>query len=197
LADLPDDVCVFCGSQGGRAPVYLEAARAVGRTLAGAGIGLVYGGGRTGMMGAVADAALAAGGRVVGIIPAQLKRREVGHEGLTELLVVRSMHERKQLMADRAGAFVMLAGGFGTFEEFCEILTWAQLGMHAKPCVLVNTAAYYAPLIAMFDRALGEGFLRAEHRGLVQVVDGADGLLAAFATWEPPQLERWMTVEDA
>ena len=155
---LPRDVCVFCGSQPGNDPAYLETARATGRLLAGAGIGLVYGGGRTGMMGAVADAALEAGGRVVGIIPEPLKRREVGHLGLDELVVVRSMHERKQMMADRAGAFVMLPGGFGTFEEFCEILTWAQLGMHDKPCVLVNTKGYYSPLVAMFDLAMrGQG----------------------------------------
>lgn len=193
----PRDVCVFCGSQPGRDPAYVEAARAVGRTLAGAGIGVVYGGGRRGMMGAVADAALDAGGRVVGIIPGALKRREVGHDGLTELVVVRSMHERKQLMAERSDAFVMLPGGFGTFEEFCEVLTWAQLGMHEKPCILVDTAGYYAPLVAMFDHAVREGFLRVEHRSLVQIIDGADQLLRAFDTFQPPNLERWMAVEDA
>jgi uncharacterized protein (TIGR00730 family) len=194
---LPRDVCVFCGSQPGNDPAYLEAARATGRLLAGAGIGLVYGGGRTGMMGAVADAAIEAGGRVVGIIPEPLKRREVGHTGLAELIVVRSMHERKQMMADRAGAFVMLPGGFGTFEEFCEILTWAQLGMHDKPCVLVNTKGYYAPLVAMFDLATREGFVHAEHRMLAQAVDGPEDLLDAFDAWTPPPLERWMEVEDA
>lgn len=194
---MPRDVCVFCGSQPGNDPAYLEAARATGRLLAGAGIGLVYGGGRTGMMGAVADAALETGGRVVGIIPEPLKRREVGHLGLAELVVVRSMHERKQMMADRAGAFVMLPGGFGTFEEFCEILTWAQLGMHDKPCVLVNTKGYYAPLVAMFDLAMREGFVHAEHRPLAQAVDRPEDLLHAFDTWSPPSLERWMAVEDA
>jgi len=194
---LPRDVCVFCGSQPGNDPAYLETARATGRVLADAGIGLVYGGGRTGMMGAVADAAIEAGGRVVGIIPEPLKRREVGHLGLAELVVVRSMHERKQMMADRAGAFVMLPGGFGTFEEFCEILTWAQLGMHDKPCVLVNTKGYYAPFVAMFDLALREGFVHPEHRRLAQAVDGPEDLLDAFDRWTPPALERWMVVEDA
>lgn len=189
-------VCVFCGSQPGRDPVYLESARAVGTVLAGSGLGVVYGGGRIGMMGAVADAALAAGGRVIGVIPAPLQRRELAHGGLTELHVVRSMHERKQMMADLSDAFVMLPGGFGTFEEFCEIVTWAQLGMHAKPCVLVNTRRYFEPLVAMFDHALVEGFVHEEHRALVRVAPSPAELVSALATYRAPPQPQWVTADD-
>jgi hypothetical protein len=189
-------VCVFCGSQPGRDPAYLGAAVAVGRALADAGLTVVFGGGRIGMMGAVADAALAAGGEVVGVIPEALTQREIAHSGLTELRVVRTMHERKQMMADLADAFVMLPGGFGTFEEFCEILTWAQLGIHAKPCVLLNTKQYFAPLVAMFDHALAEGFLRPEHRALATAVDDPHALVALLATWQAPDLPQLVAAED-
>jgi hypothetical protein len=148
------------------------------------------------MMGAVADAALAAGGEVVGVIPEALTQREIAHSGLTELRVVRTMHERKQMMADLADAFVMLPGGFGTFEEFCEILTWAQLGIHAKPCVLLNTKQYFAPLVAMFDHALAEGFLRPEHRALATAVDDPHALVALLATWQAPDLPQLVAAED-
>ncbi|MBI1395399.1 MAG: TIGR00730 family Rossman fold protein [Betaproteobacteria bacterium] len=186
-------VCVFCGSSPGGDPVYVETARETGRVLAEAGVGITYGGGRIGMMGAVADGALAAGGRVVGVIPEPLEKREVAHDGLTELHVVDSMHRRKQLMADLSDAFVMLPGGFGTLEEFCEIVTWSQLGMHGKPCVLVNVRSYFGPLVAMFDHALAEGFVRPVHRDIVCEIARPAELLDALRTYRPPQVERWLT----
>src|ERR1051326_7718022 len=144
-------ICVFCGSSRGGNPVYAEAARRLGAALAERGIGLVYGGGQIGLMGIVADAVMAAGGEGIGGIPEALALKEVAHEGLTELRVVGSMHERKALMADLAHAFIAMPGGFGTFEEFCEIVTWAQLGMHTKPCGLLNVNGFYDPLLALFD----------------------------------------------
>lgn len=189
-------VCVFCGSQPGRDPAYLGAAVAVGRALADAGLTIVFGGGRIGMMGAVADAALAAGGKVIGVIPEALTQREIAHPGLTELHVVRSMHERKQMMADLADAFVMLPGGFGTLEEFCEILTWAQLGIHAKPSVLLDTKGYFSPLVAMFDHATAEGFLRPEHRALSTAVADPHELVALLASWRAPKLPRLIAARD-
>jgi uncharacterized protein (TIGR00730 family) len=157
-------LCVFCGSSFGDDPAYLAAARDLGQLLAASGIGLVYGGASVGLMGAVADAALAAGGEVIGVLPQGLREREVGHNGLTELHIVATMHERKALMADLADGFIALPGGIGTLEEFCEILTWAQLGVHAKPCGLLDIADYYAPLIAFFDRMVAARFLRIEER---------------------------------
>jgi len=185
-------VCVFCGSSNGANPVYLEAARAMGRALAGRGIGLVYGGGSTGLMGVVADAALEAGGEVVGVIPRALQLRELAHGGLTALHVVGSMHERKARMAELADGFVALPGGMGTLEELAEMITWAQLGLHAKPVGLLDVAGYYAPLTAFFDRATAEGFIRREHRRLVVVGTEPGALLDRFAAWTPPQIERWI-----
>lgn len=190
-------LCVFCGSSPGHDPVYTSMARDVGRLLARQGIGVVYGGGRTGMMGAVAEAALAAGGTVLGIIPEALLRREIAHEGLTELRIVHSMHERKQMMADESDGFLALPGGFGTFEEFCEILTWAQLGIHAKPSGLLNVAGYYDPLIALFDRAVAEGFLRKRHRALVVADTDPERLLAAMARFEAGAAEPQLAPENA
>lgn len=149
------------------------------------------------MMGAVAEAALAAGGTVLGIIPEALMRSEIAFQGLTELRVVRSMHERKQMMADAADGFLALPGGFGTFEEFCEILTWAQLGIHAKPCGLLNVAGYYDPLIAMFDRAVAEGFVRERHRALMVADSDPERLLAAMARFEAGAAEPLLTPENA
>lgn len=191
------NLCVFCGSSGGRDPVHIETAQRVGRMLAQQGIGVVYGGGRIGMMGAVAEAALAAGGRVVGIIPELLMRKEVAFEGLTELRVVRSMHERKQMMADASDGFMALPGGFGTFEELCEILTWAQLGIHAKPFGLLNVAGYYDPLLAMFDRAVSEGFLRERHRALVIAASEPAALLELMAGYEASPAEPLLSPENA
>jgi hypothetical protein len=178
-------VCVFCGSSSGLGNAYAEAARATGSALARRGLGLVYGGGRVGLMGHLADAALDAGGEVVGVIPKALFERELGHTGVTELRVVRSMHERKALMADLSGAFLALPGGFGTLDEFCEVLTWAQLGIHRKPCALLNVNGYFDPLLALFDRAVRDGFLARAHRALVLVGSDpeqlADGLHAQTA----------------
>lgn len=185
-------VCVFCGSSSGSNPVYLEAARKVGHTLARRGLGLVYGGGSVGLMGAIANAALAAGGEVVGVIPKALQLRELAHGNLTTLHVVGSMHERKAKMAELSHAFLALPGGMGTLEELAEILTWAQLGLHARPCGLLDVAGYYRPLIAFLDHAVAEGFVRTEHRSLVIVGDDPDALLDAFAQWRAPQVERWI-----
>ncbi len=185
-------VCVFCGSASGRNSRYLDAARHMGRTLARRGMGVVYGGGGVGLMAAVADAALAAGGEVVGVIPRALQLRELAHDGLTALHVVGSMHERKAKMAELADGFVALPGGMGTLEEFAEILTWAQLGLHAKPCGLLDVEGYYRPLVAFFDHAEAEGFLRPEHRRLVLVAEDPDALVDRFLAWEPPKLQRWI-----
>jgi uncharacterized protein (TIGR00730 family) len=190
-------ICVFCGSQPGNRPEYLAAARELGGLLAARGIGLVFGGGHVGMMGAVADAALGAGGEVIGVIPEGLVRRELAYQGLTQLIVTQTMHERKQRMADLSDGFIALPGGFGTFEEFCEIVTWAQLGMHRKPCVLLNVRGYYDRLIGMFDHALQEGFLRTEHRPLALVAAGAPEALAEMEAWQPPPLKQWMSPDAA
>ncbi len=171
-------VCVFCGSSMGSRPSYAEAARRVGETLAKNDRGLVYGGGRVGLMGVVADAALAAGGRVVGVIPNALATREVAHDGLTELHLVAGMHERKALMAARSAAFLALPGGFGTFEELFEVITWSILGFHNKPVGLLNVDHYYDPLIAMLDHAMAEGFLKRAHHGLIVVSDHPETLAA-------------------
>lgn len=172
-------------------------ARAVGTLLAQQRIGVVFGGGHVGMMGAVADAALCAGGEAIGVIPEGLKRRELAYEGLTELIVTHSMHERKQRMADLSDGFMALPGGFGTFEEFCEIVTWAQLGLHDKPCGLLNFAGYYDHLLALCDHALRQGFLRPVHRGLVLADAEPAGLLAKMRAWQPPPLERWLAPDAA
>jgi uncharacterized protein (TIGR00730 family) len=190
-------VCVFCGSQTGNDPVYAHAARELGQLLARRGIGLVYGGGQVGLMGVIAGAALAAGGEVIGVIPENLKRRELAYENLTELFVTQTMHERKQRMADLADGFVALPGGFGTLEEFCEIVTWAQLGIHSKPCALLNVNRYYDALLALLDHALHEGFLRPVYRALVLTAHEPQGLLAAMEGWQPPALEKWLTPDAA
>lgn len=162
-------VCVFCGSRSGNGDRYRETARSMGRALASRGVGLVYGGGSIGLMGVLADAVLAAGGEVTGVIPAFLNDLELGHRGATELRVVGSMHERKALMEELSDAFVALPGGFGTVEEFCEILTWGQLGLHAKPCALLNAHGFFDPLLNLFDRQVAEGFLSPRHRSQVLV----------------------------
>lgn len=185
-------ICVYCGANPGARPLYRDTAAAVGRLLAREGITMVFGGGRVGLMGAAADAALAAGGRVVGVIPRQLVDRELAHPGVREMHVVRSMHERKQLMADLSDGFIALPGGMGTFEEILETLTWAQLGIHAKPCGFVNAGGYYDRLFAFLDGAAEEDFVRAEHRALaLSAPDGAT-LLSMMRAYEPPTLIRWM-----
>ncbi len=185
-------VCVFCGSSPGRQASYLAAARALGALLARRGLGLVYGGASIGLMGAVADAALAAGGEVIGVIPAALEAKEIAHESLTRLEVVGSMHERKARMSELADAFVALPGGIGTLEELSEILTWAQLGLHQKPCGLLDVGAYWRPLVAFFDHAVQERFLRPQHRALLIVEDEPVALLDALAAYVPAAGEKWI-----
>ncbi len=178
-------VCVFCGSSDGARPEYLQAARAVGAGLAGRGVGIVYGGAHVGMMGALADAALAAGGEVVGVIPRTLWDREVAHTGITSLRVVTTMHERKALMAELSDAFLALPGGIGTLEELFEVWTWAQLGIHAKPVALLDVAGYYAPLVAFLDSSVAEGFVRPAQRAALLVDDSPARLLDRLAPHSP------------
>lgn len=189
------DICVFCGSNEGRDPVYAEAARAVGTTLGRDGHALVYGGAGRGLMGLVADAALKAGARCVGVLPEQLFKKELAHPGLTELVVVRSMHERKAEMARRADAFLVLPGGLGTLDETFEILTWAQLGIHGKPVGLLEVEGYFRPLLAFLDHAVAQGFVAPEHRELILVADHVGALVEAFRSWEPRPGERWLDLE--
>jgi uncharacterized protein (TIGR00730 family) len=170
-------VCVFCGASSGRAAAYAAAARAFGAAAAARGLGVVYGGGRVGLMGEVADAALAAGGAVAGVIPQELVARELAHAGLTELHVVRSLHERKALMAELADGFVALPGGFGTLDELMEQLTWSQLGLHAKPVGLLDVAGYWRPLIALARHATEEGFVREADLAAIAVAEDPDALL--------------------
>jgi len=177
-------VCVFCASAAGARPEYLQAATDLGRRIAERGYGLVYGGATVGAMGAVADAALAAGAPVVGVIPEVIREREIDHKGLTEQHVVGTMHERKAMLASRADAFVALPGGYGTMDEFIEIVTWAQLKIHARPCVLVNIQGFYDPLLRFFDHAVREGFIQPDNRGLVQVArDPESALVLVEQTW--------------
>jgi uncharacterized protein (TIGR00730 family) len=177
-------IAVFCASAAGAKPQYLDAARELGRSIAQRGYGLVYGGATVGTMGALADAALAAGGMVMGVIPDVIMDLEICHRGLTELHIVRTMHERKALMASRADAFVALPGGYGTLDEFIEIVTWAQLRIHTKPCVMVNLSGYYDALLAFFDTAVEQGLLKRENRGLVQVArDGSEALEIIEHEW--------------
>lgn len=179
-------ICLFCGSNAGTRPVYAQAAADFGRALAARDLTLVYGGGSVGLMTIAAEATLAAGGRVIGVITEQLMVREVGHPGLTELRIVPTMHERKALMAEYADAFVALPGGFGTFDELCEMATWAQLGIHAKPLALVNVDGYFDGFRAQVDRGVADGFLRPEHRTMLAVVDRVDDVFAALASWRAP-----------
>src|SRR5216684_9327891 len=186
-------VCVFCGSSTPQDTRYREAARALGTLVASKGISLVYGGGRIGMMGALADAALAAGGRVVGVIPTGLFSREVAHTELTELHEVDSMHERKQLMYDLADGFVALPGGLGTLEELAEVTTWSQLGLHAKPVVLLDVDGFWDSLVAQLDRMVSVGLLRPAGRALIQRACTPQDALAALAATRPAQLREWIT----
>jgi uncharacterized protein (TIGR00730 family) len=180
-------LAVYCGSASPADPIYLDTARAVGRKLAERGIGVVYGGGRLGLMGAVADGALEAGGEVIGVIPTALVDAEVAHRGLTELQVVETMHQRKQAFADLCDGFVNLPGGTGTMDELWEALSWAQIGYHQKPVGLLNTAGYYDGLIAFYAKMGEVGFLRPQHQGILLVADELDELLAKMATYQPIQ----------
>jgi len=185
-------ICVYLGSNPGFDKAYAEATKALGQELAARGIGLVYGGSATGLMGRLADSCLEAGGEVIGVIPELLVKKEVAHTGLTEQRVVESMHERKQLMADLSDGFIALPGGIGTLEEFFEALTWNQLGYHAKPCGLLDVKGYYAALAEHLDRMVLNGFLVQEHRGMVLTDASPGGLLDQFETYVPPQVDKWI-----
>ncbi len=185
-------LCVFCGSRSGNDPAHARAAERLGVELAERNITLVYGGGRVGLMGVVAHAVLGAAGEAVGVMPKALIEREIGHTGLTDLRVVGSMHERKALMAELAQGFVALPGGTGTLEEFFEVLTWAQLGIHAKPCGLLNVAGYYDLLLDVFERMVDRGFLSEAHRAMVLVETGPRALLERFAHYQPPKTAKWL-----
>lgn len=188
-------ICLFCGSNAGTRPAYAQAAADFGRVLAAHGATLVYGGGSVGLMKIAAESALAAGGQVIGVITEQLMVREVGHPGLTELTVVPTMHERKRLMADRADAFVALPGGFGTFDEFCEMATWNQLAIHVKPLVLVNIEGYFDGFLAQVDRGVDDGFLKPEHRTMVEVVTSVTDVFAALKRWQAPPVSKWLQAQ--
>ena len=179
-------VCVFCGSNVGRDPAYLKAAITAGEVIARSGLAIVYGGGRIGLMGAVADAGLAAGGRVVGVMPRALFEREIAHSGLSELRVVETMHERKQTMANLADGFLALPGGAGTLEEFFEQWTWAQLGIHAKPCGLLNVKDYFQPLLALIENIVADGFMAQTYFDMLIVEPAVEPLLMRFKTYSPP-----------
>jgi len=179
-------VCVFCGSSTGIDPLYASAARELATTMVSRGLGVVYGGGRVGLMGVVADTALAAGGEVIGVIPRPLASKELAHTGLTEMKFVASMHERKATMSALADAFVTLPGGLGTLEETFEILTWAQLGIQRKPIGILNVNGYYDPFLRLFEHGIGQGFIRAEYRGFICVASSPAALLDVMAAWTAP-----------
>lgn len=185
-------ICVFCGSSGGVRPSYRQAAEALGTLLVERGLGLVYGGSHLGLMGAVADTVLARGGAVTGVIPQMLVDKEVAHRGLPDLRVAGSMHERKALMAELADAFIALPGGYGTLEEFFEVVTWSQLGVHRKPCGLLNVDGYYDPLLRLLDRAVDEGFLKPLNRELVIAEKDPERLLQAMEVFRVPTVDKWI-----
>jgi uncharacterized protein (TIGR00730 family) len=189
-------ICVFCGSSLGVRPEYRQAAAELGGVLAGSGIGLVYGGARVGLMGVLADAVLASRGEAIGVMPRVLVEKEIAHSGLTELHVVESMHERKARMSDLADAFVLLPGGFGSWEEFCEVVTWLQLGMHQKPCGVLNVAGYYDALFSLAAHAAAEGFLRPAHKDLVIVADNPQQLLLQLSAARIPTEVKWVTKDE-
>jgi len=185
-------ICVFSGSSAGARAEYAAAARALGTALVARGLSLVYGGAKVGLMGVIADTVLAAGGEVIGIIPKRLMTKELAHPGLAELRVVPSMHDRKREMADLADAFVALPGGIGTLEELTEVLSWAQLGLHGKPCGVLEVAGYFERLVAFLDHAVDERFLRPAHRAMLVVASDADDLLARLEAYRAPVVEKWL-----
>jgi uncharacterized protein (TIGR00730 family) len=185
-------VAVYCGSNSGADQAFELAASCLGQALAERGIRLVYGGGHVGLMGAVADAVLAHGGEAHGVITKSLQAKEIAHQGLTGLQVVGTMHERKAVMADTADAFIMLPGGFGTFDEFFEVVTWTQLGIHAKPCGILDVAGFFAPLRALLDRAVTDGFVHPAHRDMILVDEDPAALLDRLTAWAPVTVSKWL-----
>lgn len=188
-------VCVYCGSSPGKSPRYREAARTLGHEMVARGLDLVYGGASVGVMGAVADAVLERGGAVTGVIPYSLSTKEVAHGGLDELIVVGSMHERKAKMAELADAFVALPGGWGTCEEIFEMLTWAQLGFHEKPCGLLNAAGYYDPMFVFLEHAMEQGFVREQYRPMMIMEEDPARLLDRFESYQAPRVRKWLGPE--
>jgi uncharacterized protein (TIGR00730 family) len=184
-------VCVYCGSSDGAKPLYADAARAFGHALVAHDLSLVYGGGKVGLMGVIADTVMAEGGRAIGVIPELLVSKEVGHNGLSELHVVPDMHHRKKMMADLADAFVAMPGGAGTLEELFEVFTWAQLGYHQKPVALFNIDGYYDPLIAMLEHTVQEGFMQRAYFEILQVDSDPDALIGRLERYRPPQRDKW------
>ena len=189
-------ICVYCGSSPGRNPRFIQAAQELGEALVGRGIGLVYGGAGIGVMGAVANAVLGLGGEVIGVIPKALDAKEVAHTGLTEQHVVASMHERKALMAELSDGFIALPGGWGTFEEIFEALTWAQLGFHQKPCGLLNESGYYDHLAAFIEHTIDEQFVKPEHRAMLITSADANVLLDQFEQYEAPRVRKWISASE-
>ncbi|MCP3920651.1 MAG: TIGR00730 family Rossman fold protein [bacterium] len=185
-------LCIYCGSNPGKRPEYIETAQTLGQTLAQRGVGVVYGGAKVGTMGAIADAALAAGGEVIGVIPHGLVALEVAHTGLTELHRVETLHERKAKMLELCDGLICLPGGHGTLDEMFEAITWLQLGIHSKPIGLLNVAGFYDSLVGHLDHCAGEGFIRPEHRSMLLVDPTIDGLLQRFADFEPPDRPEWL-----
>jgi uncharacterized protein (TIGR00730 family) len=188
-------ICVFCGSSSGARESYAAAAAALARHLVAKGIAIVYGGGKVGLMGKLADAALEAGGEVIGVIPRSLVEKEVSHPRLSDLRIVGSMHERKAQMAELSDAFIALPGGYGTFEEFCEVLTWTQLGLQQKPCGILNIDGYYDQLLSLFDHAVDEQFLKPVHRQIVLSDHRVESLVSRLLEYQPPLAEKWIDLQ--
>lgn len=191
------NICVYCGSSPGRLEAYADGARALAQALVARDLGLVYGGASIGLMGLVADTVLQLGGRAVGVIPHALARKEVAHKSLTELHITQSMHERKTLMAELSDGFIAMPGGIGTFEEIFEVWTWAQLGIHAKPCGLLNVAGYYDGLTRFLDHAAEEQFLKPQHRGVLIVEQEPVALLDRFAAYQAPSVQKWLAADES
>ena len=189
-------ICVYCGSSPGKLPEYRDAARSLGHELAARGIGLVYGGASIGVMGTVADAVLEKGGEAFGVIPYVLAAREVAHTGLNELFVVNSMHERKSKMAEMSDGFIALPGGWGTIEEIFEMLTWAQLGLHEKPCGLLNISTYYDHLFTFLEHAIDQRFVQREFRPMIMMDQSASALLDRFRDYRAPKVKKWIGTEE-
>jgi uncharacterized protein (TIGR00730 family) len=188
--------CVFCGSSTGVRPAYSVAAAALAQCLVSRGIAIVYGGANRGLMGVLADAALKAGGEVIGVMPRSLAKKEIMHDGLSDLRVVGSMHERKAMMAELSDAFIAMPGGYGTFEEFCEVLTWTQLGLHRKPCGILNVGGYYDHLLALFDHAVTEEFVKPVHRRMIIAGSDPESLVRILLEYELPLVEKWIDAKE-
>lgn len=186
-------ICVFCGSNSGLNPAYVQAAKNLGAEIVKQGLSLIYGGASVGLMGAIADAVLKAGGQAFGVIPQNLESKEIAHKNLTKLYVVESMHQRKQMMFDLSDAFLTLPGGLGSLEEICEVLTWAQLGLHKKPCGFLNINGFYDHLIVQFDRIVSEGMMKPENREMILVDNSITAILQKFRSYQAPSVDKWIT----